>query len=105
MRGQPIFFFFIGIGFLCDFGFAALLHLGIKNQLYIWEFKIDLKPVVFGALCYFFNRKFRIGFTLSKSEHKTGIGGQTFLLFSRRSGFSLFSLWPEFRSKRLRIRV
>ncbi len=71
-------------------GFAALLHLGIKNQFYIWEFKIDLKPVVFGALCYFFNRKFRIGFTLSKIGTQNWNWGTNLLAFF--SPFGLLAL-------------
>ena len=64
-RANP-FFLFLGSVFFVLLGSEALLLLGLKTQFYIWEFKIDLKPAVFGVLCYFFNRKFQIGFNFAK---------------------------------------
>ncbi len=44
----------------------ALVRLGLKTQFYIWEFNIDLRYAVFGVICYFFSRKFQVGFNLAK---------------------------------------
>jgi membrane protease YdiL (CAAX protease family) len=64
-RANPFFLLLVSVFFVL-LGSEALLLLGLKTQFYIWEFKIDLKPAVFGVLCYYFNRKFQIGFNFAK---------------------------------------
>ncbi len=64
-RANPFFLLLVSVLFvlLCS---EALVRLGLKTQFYIWEFNIDLRPVVFGVLCYFFSKKFQVGFDLAK---------------------------------------
>jgi CAAX amino terminal protease family. len=53
------FFLFLGSILLILFISGAFAHLGYKTLFYVWEFRIDPKPVAFAFLCYFFNKKFR----------------------------------------------
>jgi membrane protease YdiL (CAAX protease family) len=84
------FFILLVLVFFVLLGSEALVRLGLKTQFYIWEFEIDLKPAVFGVLCYFFNRKFQIGFKFAKIGVRSWDWPTNFLAFF--SPFGLFAL-------------
>ncbi len=84
------FFILLVLVFFVLLGSEALARLGLKTQFYIWEFEINLKPAVFGVLCYFFNRKFQIGFKLAKIGVRSWDWPTNLLAFF--SPFGLFAL-------------
>jgi len=64
-RTDP-FFLFLGLVLVVLLGSAAFVHLGLKTQIYVWEFRIDLRSAVFAILCVSFSKWRHAGFEFTK---------------------------------------
>ena len=60
MRRANFSLFFFAAVLLVLMVVALLDRAGVPSQFYVWEFKIDLKPILFFGLCYFFAKKYSV---------------------------------------------
>jgi membrane protease YdiL (CAAX protease family) len=68
MRRANLFFLFLSAILLVLVIVALLARIDVPSQFYIWEFRIDLKPILFLGGCYFFARRFSFQFVRIGAE-------------------------------------
>jgi len=68
MRRANLFLLFTSAILLVLLIVAVLARSGFSSQFYVWEFRVDVKPILFAIFCYFFARRFSFQFVQISSE-------------------------------------
>ena len=81
MRRARIFFIFLG-AVLLDLAVITLLsRFGVPSQFFVWEFKFDLKPVLFAAICFVAAKRSALQFSPIKADILHWDWGRSLLSF------------------------